>query len=476
MKSLHNPLVFVVTVLIGLLLSCKEEALHVETMKSDDKTARIASQPQEEAVFTEMEPYLDVLGKRMMWVVNNNAARSILYKEIEHKFDGDYNVLIETLINKYNLANLKVEENLLQTKFTTTVNLDFNNILKKFKDNEFKLKARGKELYPQIFIPFYDELKASGKIGVGDPILVIYPGNEHKERRVGYAINADHQIVKVSSEIDESYAKKHEVWVISLNERVFSTSDIKKAEDRKKDEDKKTGARAFYAGMGNAYADCQDLPYGESPIYGIGRGVYLKIPSLSIKTHKESWIAGASEVHSIATTAWGNGHTQYPPFNSITNTSPIDRSFTIDGELYIYTSMDVKLAEVRRSDVGQYYQVGTQNPNFMTPANYPFPWGYTRTHPDGSTHPEPRRDCVYYTIYEYDSGYNRESGSITSTSWDASDPSTNTAYLNFSSADSEFFRGYIYQYMAPGQPGQPCLVSVVSPDISFVISAESYQQ
>jgi len=452
-----------------IVASCTKGSVEVLDQDVNSKSARIPSRTQTD-VFNQIQPYLDVLGKKMMWVANDTKARTILYKEIEYKFDGDYNVLLEKLIDKYKLANFDNDKNLQLTKFDSAINSDFNEVLTKFKKNTFKLEARGTELYPQLFIPFYEELKKSGKIGKEVPVLVIYSGDEHTEKRVGYTVDNNNRITKTDFEIDESYAKQHEVWVVSLSERVFHSADITKYEERKKAEIKKAGARAFYASTGNAYSDCQDLPYGQSPVYGESQGIKLTIPSLSIKTYKESWIAGASEVYVVIASTWGNGHTQYPPFNSITNTSPIDRSFVYD-ENYL-TFKENELVEVSRSDVGQYYQVGTQYPDFTRATIFPYEWGVKRTLSNGATYTDIRRDCLVYAIYEYDSGYNTSSDVINISSWDTSDPSTNPAYLSFRSSDSEFFRGYIYKYMVPGQPGQPCAISVISPDISFVIQAQ----
>lgn len=84
--------------------------------------------------------------------------------------------------------------------------------------------------YPQIFIPFYEELRGKKKIGVSEPVVVIYVDENENDEYEGYFFN-NGLLQKLNFLIREEYARTNEVWVISINERVDEKGDVKYFED-----------------------------------------------------------------------------------------------------------------------------------------------------------------------------------------------------------------------------------------------------
>ncbi|WPR77727.1 hypothetical protein [Algoriphagus sp. NG3] len=68
----------------------------------------------------------------------NKNFKEFLYGEIEKQFDGDYNVLIDVLLEK------NVNSKSKAVGFSKRIIDEFQS----------------QDIYPQIFIPFYEELKA----------------------------------------------------------------------------------------------------------------------------------------------------------------------------------------------------------------------------------------------------------------------------------------------------------------------------
>jgi hypothetical protein len=137
------------------------------------------------------------LSESVLGVVNNQEFRDKVYERVSSKFDGDYNALFETLRSDMNPITLK------STGFQKSMNY-FN----------------ARSLFPQIYIPHFEDLKASGKLNKESPVVLIYTDEKESGSYPGYRIDEKGQLTKLDFLIDEEYAKNNEVWVISINERV----------------------------------------------------------------------------------------------------------------------------------------------------------------------------------------------------------------------------------------------------------------
>lgn len=87
---------------------------------------------------------------------NNDSFKILLYKEVEKQFDGDYNVLIETLLNDSDVFSLDISSS----------------------SNRVNFEMQDEGIYPHVFIPFYEELKSKGVLGTKDPIVVFHNSDE----------------------------------------------------------------------------------------------------------------------------------------------------------------------------------------------------------------------------------------------------------------------------------------------------------
>ena len=119
--------------------------------------------------------------------------KTTVYKMIQARFDGDDNVLCKDVLSK-------------------TKDIEDGSIMEALQ----YYQQQG--LFPQIYIPCYEELqerKTEENIIFINAIGV----DESQVAFQGYCFEND-TIVETPYLIDEEYAMNHEVWVISLNERV----------------------------------------------------------------------------------------------------------------------------------------------------------------------------------------------------------------------------------------------------------------
>ncbi len=134
----------------------------------------------------------------------DHEFNNYVYSEIEKKFDGDYNVLFSKIDNSFNKGGM------LSSKYNETSM--FFDLIKK---------------YPQIYIPFYEELKDRKILGKRSPIFLIYTDENETGKYIGYEISKAGKLSQLSFLIDEEFAENNEVWVVSVNERVDEKGLIK---------------------------------------------------------------------------------------------------------------------------------------------------------------------------------------------------------------------------------------------------------
>lgn len=161
-----------------------------------------------------------MIGKGVLSASTNTNFRKMVYTEINKKFDGDFNVLVNTLGENASKMNINLVQNIAKSMGNVSdVTMNAQNAMSSFKNIE------GNEYYPQVYIPFFENLKKNGKIGISNPTIVIFNGNSKNSKQngvSGYIIDSKGNINQIAN-IKEDYAKNNEVWVISLNERTVST-------------------------------------------------------------------------------------------------------------------------------------------------------------------------------------------------------------------------------------------------------------
>jgi hypothetical protein len=205
------------------------------------------------------------IGTELALLVNDESIKEIVYDQVERRFDGDYNVLIEHLIDSISQSYSSSRISSVSAKSIQDINLS----LERFKG------IGQNNYYPQIYIPFFESLKtrnagrSNAKLDTQTPpMFVLYAGDESQEIYEGYQLNDDSELEETGIFIDEIYAQHNEVWVISINERVNNEGVID-----------------------NAWQYSESY---NSRVTAYGDGV---IPTIKVKSHKESWTMGASEVH-----------------------------------------------------------------------------------------------------------------------------------------------------------------------------------
>lgn len=278
---------------------------------------------------------LKIYGKSITALQADNAFREKLYSLVEESFDGERNVLFRTLLSE--------EQNPMASKLRREIsklNQSATNAL---------INVDGKNYYPQVYIPFYDDLKEKGILSTKTPILIIYTDDSPTSLYLGYSINDQGDLVATEELISENFAKENEVWVISINERVDSDGNLKEN-------------------------ITTDRTQGAS--YPHARFVTIKIDS-----HKEEWAAGASEVHIKRYLSFY----RYDLYSS----NPAVLNVTSEDDLPDGDGWRIK--EVKRNDVGK-----TLTVNWAYVADWPNRY---YNFPDGSSY---HTDYFYYVVFEYD--------------------------------------------------------------------------
>ena len=168
--------------------------------------------------------YLKTLAKGILYQSRIPEFREIVYTKVAERFDEETNALIEKVADAYG-----------QEKFFSEIHDEFESmgISENFADG---LRAfdytgvNGQKYYPQIYIHEFGQNKTiqpNGRTTNNDlPIVAIENLEEEADAIPGYTLDEEGQFVLVDKPITEEYAREHEVWVISLNERVFSEEDI----------------------------------------------------------------------------------------------------------------------------------------------------------------------------------------------------------------------------------------------------------
>jgi hypothetical protein len=264
MKSKHKLfwLGSIITIISLVVFSCSDDLQWVdehEIEKSNLATATMA----DKVAYT--EKHLKTLAKSALSLSKDSEFRQMVYDEIDKQFDGDFNVLFETLS-----ATPGSDNSIYGIKMAKTFNSPhiFSTALHAFKDIEET------NYFPQIYIPFYEELKErkssanSRLLSVeSDPVIIFLIGGDSKDDVfTGYKMDESGELIEAGIMVDEAYAMENEVWVISLNERYFENSIEKVSRNNREEFD-------------------WNLAY---------------ILGMAVKCHHESWAAGASEVHTIS--------------------------------------------------------------------------------------------------------------------------------------------------------------------------------
>ncbi len=232
-----------------------------QDQEASDESLTPSEEPVK-SVYAQLEESLMPFGQIALRYSQEPSFRSLVYEEIEKQFDGDYNVLLETVRDRRMEANRGGGQELSDALicFTQTYVLE-------------------EKLYPQIYIPFYESVRKRKEASRGSeetqPYILLYDGDEGREVWPGYTIDEAGELVEAGINIDETFAEEHEVWVISINERIEDGAVM----DFVEVEETTEGARVM------------------TPVTGI-------ISRLDFNCRKESFPSGKHDIHIRRYTSW----------------------------------------------------------------------------------------------------------------------------------------------------------------------------
>lgn len=225
--------------------------------------------------------------------------RRLVNERVSLKFDGDYNVLLKDLAKPVSPEMFALKKGLNMSAAPAPASPDEPVQSVNLQELEQALTApvlvNGETLYPQIYIPFFEEQEEVDPvepIEPGDPgtpvepdpclnaiataipdypnpVIVPYDGEEipGQETFTGYTYDQQGTLIE-NIPVDECFAKRHRVWAITLNERVNDTGVI---------------------------PPTTSGPTPSTTTDTHSQAAYIS--TMKIKADKESWIKGANDVY-----------------------------------------------------------------------------------------------------------------------------------------------------------------------------------
>ncbi len=263
---------------------------------------------EEQKIYTKY--HLGTLSQALLSVANDRDFREILYSEVDKGELDESAVLLSNLFKRIN-----TEKPVLFEKMRQNVSLaDFDASQSAFWGIEENI------LFPQLYIPFYEKVHPSDKMMIKgsnmSPVVAIDP-LENQETISGHSVDRYEQVIELKG-IDEDFASESEVWIISLNESIkIKTKDfvsdcntlsflcypeyrsINLLKNKSSMNAKTNGTCTHDGNTGNAKQNTS------------GKGIDVYIDRLTIKSHKEPWYAGSSDVWLGFTSVWGGGFNEF---------------------------------------------------------------------------------------------------------------------------------------------------------------------
>ncbi len=334
------------------MFSCQED-VNDKALSAARRIADFSPQEISKAPLAEQETYaryhLGVLSQSLFGVVNNHDFRRMVHAEVEKETTGETTVLFSTLFKR-----IKAEKpSLLDDMQQYVTPEEFTKSQQAFWGIDDNI------LYPQIAIPFYEEIKLKNKSDLDEgssPIIVTHP-IKNQETVKGYIVNDYGQAIG-TKEIDEQYAREHEVWVISLNE-TLSTPQAGMLKDCDQnpflcypDDDvssSKETKSARLADIQETQGTCTaDGNPGDPRQTTTGIDVYKD--RITVKSHKEPWYDGRSEVWLAFSSVWEGGSD--PKAIGVKDKEPYwDPIQTVNDQVYGGNVVSSEIFHASRSDI-----------------------------------------------------------------------------------------------------------------------------
>jgi hypothetical protein len=304
------------------------------------------------------QEHLTILGKAALLLAQDAAFRTKLYSEIEKQFDGDFNATYQTLSEQNGSDNVSIGAKLNVKVQEVSANTSLSQELEAFKNVEDSL-----DVYPQIYIHNYEEHKQMGTFNAPfwgkNPVVIINDG-EREDNFVGYTLNESGEIITVSNPVDENYADRYEVWVISLNDQLTSSRQ----------------------NSNNGTASNTKL---------IHRDISPKFEKMIVKEHFEPWASGQSDVRARRISTFRDG----VDYGQCSPTAPLLRA-----RQNYFADLDSKQEE--GTEIRKFSRKEVKNQNEIT-INWIYynRWDYLDCL-NGSAEFPKRGDHLFYAVFEHD--------------------------------------------------------------------------
>ena len=154
-------------------------------------------------VETQIAARLDAMKLEALNLGRDSQVRALVRNVVGRQFDGDTNALLSTVIAEAEASNI-IDPN----------EAWWQNL--KFKAANFVINSYRYD--PQIYIPNYGE----GALPGSRVELAVAPADESVTAVLGYWLDANGTVQQMPNMVDEAYTDTHEVWVLSVNERVVT--------------------------------------------------------------------------------------------------------------------------------------------------------------------------------------------------------------------------------------------------------------
>jgi hypothetical protein len=336
-----------------------------------------------------------VLGSEIAKAAQDPAVRRIIEDEALKKFDGDYNVLIKDLL-KY-------------PEFASKVNIErLQKGLDAFKN------IAGNNYYPQIYIPRLSKdispnSNNSNTIESEDLEFILYNGDETQHTFPAYEYDGADSLILAGFDIDEYYAMYHNVYVISTNETVNN----------------------------NGYVPPTPNQPDSTPPQP--NSINVQINKMTVLHHKESWVAGKSDVHMQAYRYTWNGF-----FNG-GSSPPIQTELS---DRTAYNTYGHQIRRFSRSEINNKTEVTL---NYYLQRNWLI------------SDPFPKPIIYYFVIFEKDNWPAAVRVTQTHPMW-VHKPTEDQVFLQFRSSDNEYWVESFYATFGWFSNLQPVVNYLANPD------------
>ena len=277
-----------------LLGSCKKDTLNIEEQIPTSSILKKSNAEQVKYAQENLTKVVSGLAK----LAQNEEFVNLVHTEAAKKFDGEYEVLIETLKKDPHWGTLlntpEINEGLNAFKNLEGQNYFPQIYIPKMQHDEETNANRGNNLVGDItdikFVPFGGELPTDN---------VTYPGGNYPTVKIGA-----NNTLESAGVVNELTANANEVWVVSLNETVNSLMQLPSDPCGVNPTDGEpcpgsgggSGGGGGTGGGTGVDVDPAEFSRNNHPDMGTHNPLNCRINKMKITLHNERWVSGGSEV------------------------------------------------------------------------------------------------------------------------------------------------------------------------------------